>query len=89
MDTRIADRHADAYADLHWMRMRVKGDVSTFVANDLNKGKGKGKGFLKSAIKSEDLSSDFTFYPLLTGPVYSCAISTPRGAYRPAAVSAH
>ena len=40
-------------------------------------------------IKSEDLSSDFTFYPLVTGPVHPCAISTPRGAYSPAAVSAH
>ena len=30
-----------------------------------------------------------TFYPLVTGPVHSCAISTPRGAYSPAAVSAH
>ena len=29
------------------------------------------------------------FYPLVTGPVHSCAISTPRGAYSPAAVSAH
>ena len=45
--------------------------------------------FLKFDIKSEDLSSDLTFYPLVTGPVYSCAISTPRGAYSPAAVLAH
>ena len=29
------------------------------------------------------------FTPLVTGPVHSCAISTPRGAYSPAAVSAH
>ena len=40
-------------------------------------------------IKSEDLTSDFTFYPLVTGPNHSCAISTPRGAYSPAAVSVH
>ena len=31
----------------------------------------------------------FTFYPLVTGPVHSCAISTPRRAYSPAAISAH
>ena len=42
-----------------------------------------------SDIKSEDLSSDFTSYPLVIGPVHSCAISTPRRAYSPAAVSAH
>ena len=30
---------------------------------------------------------DFTQYPLVTGPVHSEAISTPRGAYRPAAIS--
>ena len=41
-----------------------------------------------SPFKSEDLSSDFTFYPLVTGPVHSCVISTPRGSYSPAAVSA-
>ena len=29
------------------------------------------------------------FYPLVTGPGHSCAISTPRGAYSPAAISAH
>ena len=29
------------------------------------------------------------FYPLVTGPVHSCAISTPRRAYSPAAVLAH
>ena len=52
------------------------------------KGKGKGAGLL-SDIKSEDLSSDFTSYPLVAGPVHSCAISTPRRAYSPAAVSAH
>ena len=34
-------------------------------------------------------SSDFTCYPLVTGPAHSCAISTPRRAYSPAAVSAH
>ena len=44
---------------------------------------------LISSLKSEDLSSDFTFYPLVTGPVHSCAISTPWRAYSPAAVSAH
>ena len=50
--------------------------------------KGKGSG-LWSDIKSEDLSSDFTSYPLVTGHVHSCAISAPRRAYSPAAVSAH
>ena len=30
-----------------------------------------------------------TFYPLLNGPSYSCAISTPRRANNPAAISAH
>ena len=50
----------------------------------------KGKGAsLESDIKSEDLSSDFTFYPLVTGPVHSCAISTLRRVYSPAAISAH
>ena len=29
------------------------------------------------------------FYPLVTGPAIPCAISTPRGAYSTAAVSAH
>ena len=43
----------------------------------------------KICLYKKDLSSDFTFYPLVTGPVHSCAISTPRGAYSPAAVSAH
>ena len=54
-------------------------------------GEGKCAGFLKSDIKSEDLSSSdlITSYPLVTGPVYSCAIPTPREAYSPAAVSAH
>ena len=49
--------------------------------------KGKGAG-LYSDIKSDDLSSDFTFY----SPghwTYSCAISTQRRAYIPAAISAH
>ena len=49
----------------------------------------KGNSFSKSYIKSEDLSSNFTFYPLVTGPVQSCAISTPRGAYSPVAISVH
>ena len=40
-------------------------------------------------IEQKHLSSDFTFYPLVTGPVHSCAITTPRRAYSPAAVSAH
>ena len=35
------------------------------------------------------ISSDFTFYPLVTGPVHSCAFSSPRRAYSPAAISAH
>ena len=55
----------------------------------------EGAGFLKvqlfysliSSLKTG--SSDFTFYPLVTEPVHSYAISTPRGAYSPAAVSAH
>ena len=34
-------------------------------------------------------TSDFTSYPLVTGPVHSCAISTPRRAYSPAALPAH
>ena len=41
--------------------------------------KGKGAG-LQSDIKSEDLSADFTIYSLVTEPVHSCAISTPRRA---------
>ena len=58
---------------------------------NLNEGAGflKVQVFLLSDIKFEDRSSDFTFYPLVTGPVHSCAILTPRGAYSPAAVSAH
>ena len=32
-------------------------------------------------MKSEDVSTDFTIYPLVTGPAYSCAISTPRREY--------
>ena len=32
---------------------------------------------------------DFTFHNLVTGPVHSCAFSTPREAYSPAAISAH
>ena len=39
---------------------------------------GKGAG-LWSVIESKDLSS--TFYPLVTGPIHSCAISTPWRAY--------
>ena len=50
--------------------------------------KGKGAGLL-SDIKSDDLSADFTFYPPVAGPVYSCAISTWRRAYSPAVISAH
>ena len=34
------------------------------------------------------ISSDF-FYPLVTGPVHSCAISTTRRTYSPAAILAH
>ena len=30
-----------------------------------------------------------TFYPLVTGPAHSCAISTPRRAYSPTALYAH
>ena len=33
--------------------------------------------------------SSLHFTPLVTGPVHSCAISTPRRAYSPAAVLAH
>ena len=36
---------------------------------------------------SEHLLADITFYPLVTEPVHSCAISTPRRAYSPAAIS--
>ena len=43
----------------------------------------------KSDIKPEDLSSDLTFYPLVTGPVHSCAISSARRAYSPAVISTH
>ena len=50
--------------------------------------KGKGAG-LSSDNMSEDLSSAFTFYPMATGPVHSCAISTPRKAYSPAVTSVH
>ena len=35
------------------------------------------------------ISSDFTFYPLVTGPVHSCAISTPRKSCSPAVIPAH
>ena len=41
--------------------------------------KSKGSRFY-SDIKSEDLSADFSFYPLVTVPVHSCVISTPRRA---------
>ena len=37
-------------------------------------------------IKAKDLAADFTFYSLVTGPVHSCAISTPLGAYCPATI---
>ena len=41
-------------------------------------------------MKSEYLASDFfTFYPLVAGPVHSCAISAPRTAYTTAVISAH
>ena len=59
----------------------MKGGTTCIIMN-------KGVG-LYSDIRSEDLSSDFTFYPLVTGPVYSCAISSPWRAYSPAAISAH
>ena len=42
---------------------------------------------LSSDIKTEDLSADFTFYPLVTGPVHSCVISTPQRASSPEAIS--
>ena len=44
---------------------------------------------LQSDIKSKDLSADFTFYPLVTGPARLCAISTPRRAYGSVAILAH
>ena len=50
--------------------------------------KGKDAGLL-SDIKSQDLSSDFTFYPLVTELVHLCVMSTPRRACSPAAISAH
>ena len=46
----------------------------------------KGKG---TVLPSEDLSADFTFYSLVTGPVCLCAISTPLRAYSPAVILAH
>ena len=64
---------------------RIRGDLQSVIYDIIIKGKGAG---LWSDIKSEDLSSDFTSHPLVTGPVHSCAISTPRRAYSPAAVSA-
>ena len=44
---------------------------------------------LLSDIKSEDLSADITLCPLVTGSARSCAITTPRRAYGPAAFSAY
>ena len=64
--------------------------VIVWVCQEATDTKGKGAGcFIVPYIKSEDLSSDFTLHPLVTGHVHSCVISTPRGAYSPAAVSAH
>ena len=40
-------------------------------SHNIHKGKGAG---LESVVESGDLSSDFTFYPPVTGPVHSCAI---------------
>ena len=57
-------------------------------SNEEEKGKGAGF-FIKSDIKCEDLSSDFTFHPLVTGSVHSCAISNSRRSYSPAAISTH
>ena len=48
----------------------------------------EGAGLL-SYIKCEDLLSDSTFYPLVTGPVHACATLTPRRAYNPVAIPAH
>ena len=57
--------------------------------NSMVKGKVKVQVFYSLISSLKELSSDFTFYPLVTGPVQSCAISTPRGAYSLAAVLAH
>ena len=48
-----------------------------------------GLSCLSSDIKSGDLSSDCTFLPSGHWTVHSCAISTPRRAYIPAAFSAN
>ena len=40
-----------------------------------------------SSLKAYYPTSHFT--PLVSGPVHSCAISTPRGAYSHAAIMAH
>ena len=42
-----------------------------------------------SDIKSQDLSADLSINPVATEPVHSCAISTPRMAYSPVAISVH
>ena len=52
--------------------------------------KGKVKVRVYSLISSLKIHHPtLHFYPLVTGPVHLCAISTPRRAYSPAAVSAH
>ena len=65
---------------------RVYGNGSIY--NSMWYWKGKGAG-LYHDIKSENLSADFSFHPLVTGPIRSCAISTPRRAYSPTAILAH
>ena len=64
-----------------WMSVRLSGNRHEYV-----KGKGIGATWqsdIKYFIRLLHL------YSLVTGPVHSCAISTPGRAYSPAAISAH
>ena len=59
--------------------------MSVFQPNRDKHDKGKGTGYRPiSSLKTYQQ----TFYRLVTGPVCSCAISTLRRAYSPAAISA-
>ena len=69
--------------------MRITFSRFTYSLIPIVEVKVKVKVYSLSDLKLEDLSSDFTSYPLVTGPVHPCAISTPRRAYSPAVVSAH
>ena len=65
-------------------------DKSTLPVTHSFKGEGKGVGVVWYQVWRHIIRLYGTFYPLVTGPVHSCVISTtPRGAYTPAAVSAH